>query len=420
MTTYLPLQSPSGHDLNTGRYFQYPDLSAQDGEADPKRDVEASSDKKGDEYRSELGKENHYPGGSAEATMIVSSGAANNNMQPRRAMDNHGIYVNVDSDKTPQLTGRLRGIANSVSPVESSARAGNDQGTINQLSERSTLLSPFVPGASTFTSHYHQNDKSATSVSIEGQASLQTPPARSETYAARETYETPAHSVAPSSRATPSTYSSAMVDQSNHQSHSSESQRGPQSYSHLQQNHQRQFSNTAGYAMQDNTPHSSLHQKEPRHPSTISTADFNHFQAYTPGPGQHPGSAHVMYYHPAMSGPGGHSMVPQTMTNGVPSQVFYPPQYQAVGQSAYPHKIVSNSHMGAQQLGDRPLARSISLQQLNETLPPPPPGVVFARSTTTKVSRPKIKLTHEDKRRIVEIARSNTNLRQEDIAQQYG
>ena len=49
-----------------------------------------------------------------------------------------------------------------------------------------------------------------------------------------------------------------------------------------------------------------------------------------------------------------------------------------------------------------------------------PPGVVFARSTDTKMARPKVKLTYDDKRRIVEISHSNTNLRQEDIAQQYG
>lgn len=48
------------------------------------------------------------------------------------------------------------------------------------------------------------------------------------------------------------------------------------------------------------------------------------------------------------------------------------------------------------------------------------PGVVFARSNDPRIVRPKVKLTHEDKRRIVEIARSNTSLRQEDIAQQYG
>lgn len=54
--------------------------------------------------------------------------------------------------------------------------------------------------------------------------------------------------------------------------------------------------------------------------------------------------------------------------------------------------------------------------------PPPgyPPGVVFSRAAETKVHRPKVKLTYDDKRRIVEIARSNTSLRQEDIAQQYG
>lgn len=49
-----------------------------------------------------------------------------------------------------------------------------------------------------------------------------------------------------------------------------------------------------------------------------------------------------------------------------------------------------------------------------------PPSVVFARNTDTKVARPKVKLSYDDKRRIVEISHSNTNLRQEDIAQQYG
>jgi hypothetical protein len=49
-----------------------------------------------------------------------------------------------------------------------------------------------------------------------------------------------------------------------------------------------------------------------------------------------------------------------------------------------------------------------------------PPGVVFARASDPRIVRPKVKLTYDDKRRIVEIARSNTSLRQEDIAQQYG
>jgi hypothetical protein len=53
-------------------------------------------------------------------------------------------------------------------------------------------------------------------------------------------------------------------------------------------------------------------------------------------------------------------------------------------------------------------------------VPTGPPGVVFARASDPRIVRPKVKLTYDDKRRIVEIARSNTSLRQEDIAQQYG
>ncbi|KAK4689069.1 hypothetical protein P7C73_g1051, partial [Tremellales sp. Uapishka_1] len=41
-------------------------------------------------------------------------------------------------------------------------------------------------------------------------------------------------------------------------------------------------------------------------------------------------------------------------------------------------------------------------------------------SSELRPTRPKVKLTHDDKRRIVEIARENTSLRQEDIARQYG
>lgn len=48
------------------------------------------------------------------------------------------------------------------------------------------------------------------------------------------------------------------------------------------------------------------------------------------------------------------------------------------------------------------------------------PNVIFAKTTEARAARPKVKLTFEDKRRIVEIHRSNSNLRQEDIAQQYG
>jgi hypothetical protein len=51
-------------------------------------------------------------------------------------------------------------------------------------------------------------------------------------------------------------------------------------------------------------------------------------------------------------------------------------------------------------------------------------AVSLTRSASTsselRPARPKVKLTFEDKRNIVELHRSNSSLRQEDIARQYG
>jgi hypothetical protein len=48
-------------------------------------------------------------------------------------------------------------------------------------------------------------------------------------------------------------------------------------------------------------------------------------------------------------------------------------------------------------------------------------GIVRADSNSDALlARPKVKLTHQDKRNIVQLHRSNSSLRQEDIARQYG
>jgi hypothetical protein len=75
---------------------------------------------------------------------------------------------------------------------------------------------------------------------------------------------------------------------------------------------------------------------------------------------------------------------------------FYAPQY------SYPGVPLSRGGSPSSSISSNSLVRSGST------------------SSELRPARPKVKLTFDDKKRIVEIARENTSLRQEDIARQYG
>jgi hypothetical protein len=97
----------------------------------------------------------------------------------------------------------------------------------------------------------------------------------------------------------------------------------------------------------------------------------------------------------------------QPQPHTLPAQYFYQPQYidpngfsSAVPQYVYP--AYANPHDYAHV---SPTSSSHSLTR---------------SGSTSSAVRPKVKLTHEDKRRIVELHRTNSSLRQEDIAKQYG
>ncbi len=100
---------------------------------------------------------------------------------------------------------------------------------------------------------------------------------------------------------------------------------------------------------------------------------------------------------------------PMTDENGNP--VHAPP-------AGYPYGAYHPQHFMAYP--GMPHARYVGSPDVNASMMGGPPGVVFARASDPRIVRPKVKLTYEDKRRIVEIARGNSSLRQEDIAQQYG
>jgi hypothetical protein len=129
---------------------------------------------------------------------------------------------------------------------------------------------------------------------------------------------------------------------------------------------------------------------------------------------QYPQAGQVGYAHTSMQQPQVHAQPGQQQQHHLTTQPSY-----HYGQ--HPH-LMTNQAYPAQHVQQQ----MISPGQMGVVMngygghPQAPPGVVFARSTDLRATRPKVKLTYEDKRRIVEIARSNTNLRQEDIAQQYG
>jgi len=122
---------------------------------------------------------------------------------------------------------------------------------------------------------------------------------------------------------------------------------------------------------------------------------------YAPGPGVHP---QPLVYNPqAMAYP----------TYAVPPNAYQPvgPYYQAPA----PHLMMPAQPYDfgppRSRNGSPTSSISSSAVSLSRT---------HSTSSDMRQPRPKVKLTWEDKRNIVELHRSNSSLRQEDIARQYG
>jgi hypothetical protein len=126
------------------------------------------------------------------------------------------------------------------------------------------------------------------------------------------------------------------------------------------------------------------------HPSQVP--QYMHPGMYQPSPTQ----PHIVYTEPLSS----QHQMPQYVQAPLPPQQYtfanHPPR----------------SRQGSQESSAPSRASSVasSITRSHST----------ASSDVRMTARPKVKLTFEDKRRIVEIARGNTSLRQEDIARQYG
>lgn len=169
--------------------------------------------------------------------------------------------------------------------------------------------------------------------------------------------------------------------------------------------------------------------RNPPHPQYVSYMP----QHYPSQPIPHPGAGPEASYAQAVSQNGPQGMPPPPPgTQYIPVAGVYPPppppmapgQYGDPQYIAYPPGASGappyGYAYGYPHPGAAVMPTTASGDQFGTTDVNAHPGVVFARSNDPRIVRPKVKLTHEDKRRIVEIARSNTSLRQEDIAQQYG
>lgn len=115
-------------------------------------------------------------------------------------------------------------------------------------------------------------------------------------------------------------------------------------------------------------------------------------QYYVPAPGMpeyYGNPSYPQYYIDPVTG------VP---TAFAPMQMQYSAMYPSTHMQPYPHDY--HSRHGSPS--------SSSMASLTRT------------GSTSSDMRPKVKLTHQDKRNIVELHRTNSSLRQEDIARQYG
>lgn len=134
-------------------------------------------------------------------------------------------------------------------------------------------------------------------------------------------------------------------------------------------------------------------------------------------PGQHYIDPSQAYYAP--------STLPLPPHFAHPSEHHYIPQY----VNMPPHMGVGHVYTG-QPMQYIPVqqvpmvAGPVRSRQSSPTSSITSSAVSLARSASTsselKTTRPKVKLTYDDKRNIVELQRSNSSLRQEDIARQYG
>lgn len=170
---------------------------------------------------------------------------------------------------------------------------------------------------------------------------------------------------------------------------------------------------TAFYPNHHPNPHQHQHQHQhPQQPYAYPhSAPPAHMQ-------QHPYPQTQYIYHngsphegsqPTFMMPMNISVAPQYVNmQAHVGQVFVPP-----GQTYLP------AHMGQTYDYGPPRSRNGSpTSSISSSVP----SLARSASTSSELRpvRPKVKLTFEDKRNIVELHRSNSSLRQEDIARQYG
>jgi hypothetical protein len=324
----------------------------------------------------------------------------------------NGISVQVDEDKTPVLA-EQQDPDGSVSPADlTNTSAVVKSGTY--LTQKSTLLSPFIPGSGGVSSGsglVHPNSSSQDQyVTIDS-------PSRANWHAGT-TLSTPSQPfTADGTRSIAGEQSSASTPY------------GAAGYGYTSQTptQQDQQPNSLVEAGQgQNLPSAMTYQPFQFRPSAANM-QIETFPAPAPAGVNMPPYPYVMAHQAPASlqgyqpHPNGNEMAIRAQQAGHPLEYAFqyshgqmPPGAGHPSEGQYHY--AQSGHVQALPQGNHlaPL-QAQGMQDQNGH-----PGVVFARSSDVKVARPKVKLTYDDKRRIVEIANSNTNLRQEDIAQQYG
>lgn len=322
----------------------------------------------------------------------------------------NGISVQVDHDKTPVLS-EQHDSDGSVSPADlSTTAAAVKPGTY--LTQKSTLLSPFVPGSGAGGPAHQFSSGQDQYVTIDS-------PSRANWHSAT-TLSTPSqpYTGGGDEARTAAGAQSAVSTPYGGPEH------GYSSQTPTQQDHQ---TNSLGEPGQgQNLPSAMTYQPFQFRPSPANM-QIETFQAPAPAGLNMPPYPYVVTHqvpsslqgyqpHPAET-----EMAIRAQQSGQPLEYAF--QYShgqmapgAVHSSEAQYHYAQAGHVQTLPQGAHlaPL-QAHGMQDQNGH-----PGVVFARSSDVKVARPKVKLTYDDKRRIVEIANSNTNLRQEDIAQQYG
>ncbi|KAJ9119572.1 hypothetical protein QFC22_003281 [Naganishia vaughanmartiniae] len=293
---------------------------------------------------------------------------------PSRPTSGMAGETHVDNDKTPVMSGR-QSVNEKQSTLEVQQQAVDGHGG----DSKKTLLSPFQTAKSEV-----ERNQSPAHMGTAPTNGNQQPPSIDDT-----PQQTPSHSQTP-------------TEQSQQQVQPMSAQQYP-----------------PGDYMYRGHPHAQYVSYVPQHygppmPHSAGVQEGSYAQAVTqnghqgmppPPPGTHYIPVTGVYPPPPPMAPG-HYADPQYMAypHGAPGVPPYGYSY------AYPQSHSAQATTPSTAPGDR----------FGSSEPNAHPGVVFARSNDPRIVRPKVKLTHEDKRRIVEIARSNSSLRQEDIAQQYG